>query len=446
MAAHSQNSKNDSLFDEACKVMPGGVNTSLRRIAGFPLVFTRASGATIVDADGNQYIDYHAAFGPIVLGHNFEPVTSRVMETMRSIDLLGVGVTELEIELARKICRHVPSAEKVLFSNSGSEATYSAIRLARAATGRKKIIKFQGCYHGWHDALLMNVISAPDRLGKPDPLSAGSLAETMAQTIVCQFNNLDDVEKAFAQNRGEIAAVILEPIAHNIGCVLPGPGFLQGLREITRRQDAVLVFDEVITGFRHGLGGYQKISGVTPDLTTLGKAMANGFPIAALCGKAALMDRFNTHPGGDVFFAGTFNAHPAACAAALATIEVLETQGVHEHIFRLGEKMRRGLADIVARHEVSATVAGFGSVFVLYFQQGPIESYTDLLRNDAHRFVSYRRKLNSRGIFELPMNLKRCHISFSHTDEHIERSLEAAEDAIKELRESAASHPVELTR
>ncbi len=412
--------------------MPGGVNTSLRNVEP-RLVFSRAAGAIITDADGKDYIDYHAAFGPIILGHNFEAVNRRVIEAMEKIDLVGTGTTTIEIELAEKICQHIPSAGKVLFCNSGSEATYDAVRLARAVTGRKKVIKFQGCYHGWHDYLAMNVITPAEKLGTLDPLSAGSLSEALAQTIVCQFNSLDDVEKAVRQNRGEIAALIVEPIPHNIGCVLPVAGFLEGLRELTTREGIIFVFDEVITGFRHNLGGYQKICGVTPDLTTLGKAMANGYPIAAICGQSELMDRFNTRAGGDVFFAGTYNAHPVGCAAALATIETMENQSVHEHVFRLGEKMRQGLREITERLKLKATVAGFGSVFLTYFQEGPIESYNDLLRNDQKLQVAYRRRLMDRGIFKLPLNLKRNHISFSHTDTHVENTLQAAEDVLRGL-------------
>ena len=387
----------------------------------------------IWDADGEEYIDYHAAFGPILLGHCYGMVDRKVAETISEIDLLGVGTTELEIEVGRKVCQLVPSAEKVLFCNSGSEATFSAIRLARAVTGKNKIIKFQGCYHGWHDAVALNLISVAEKLGKQDPLSAGSLEETLRQTVVCDFNRLETVEDAVKRHRGGMAALIVEPIPHNIGRVLPKPGFLEGLREITKREGIILIFDEVITGFRHALGGYQEICSVKPDLTTLGKAMANGYPMAALCGRSDLMDHFATHPGGDVLFAGTYNGHPLSCAAALATIRVLESAKVHAYIFSLGDKMRRELAAIAQRLGIRATVAGFGSVFLLYFMEGPIESYTDLLRNDAQRFVKYRRGLMKRGVFELPLNLKRNHISFSHTEEHINRSLNAAEDALKEI-------------
>ncbi len=413
-------------------IIPGGVNTSLRRMSP-PLVIVSAQGATITDADGNSYIDYHAAFGPIILGHNFEAVNRRVREVMQRVDLVGVGTTDLEIELARKICQHVPSAEAVLLCNSGSEATYHALRLARAVTGRKKVIKCQGCYHGWHDAVAMNVISSAEKVGQWDPLSRGSLTQVQAETLVCGFNSIEDVKKAVADYPGEIAAIIVEPIAHNIGCVLPKPGFLEYLRRASDSEGIVLIFDEVVTGFRHGLGGYQKICGVTPDLTTLGKAMANGFPMAALCGKHKLMERFNTSPGGDVFFAGTFNGYPVGCAAALATIEVLETGGVYKHIFELGERMRRGLSEITSRSGIPATVAGYGSTFITYFMEGPIESYVDLLRNDQELFTSYRQALMKRGVLKLPLNLKRNHISFSHTNADIDRTLEACEDVLNDL-------------
>jgi glutamate-1-semialdehyde 2,1-aminomutase len=420
----------ERIFEEACRVIPGGVNTSLRRFEP-RLAFSRAEGAVVTDVDGKQYIDYHAAFGPTILGHNYPVVNARVKQVLDRLDLMGAGTTDLEIELARRICAHVPSAEKVLFTNSGSEATYSAIRLARAATGRKRIIKFQGCYHGWHDSVLMNVISPAERLGCRDPHSAGSLTEVMENTLVCPFNSLDAVESSLNAHRDEVAAIILECIPHNIGCVMPHDGFLAGLRELTRAHGALLIFDEVITGFRHSLGGYQKIAGVTPDLTTLGKSMANGYPIAAVCGAAALMDLYNTNPGGTVFFAGTYNAHPLATAAALATVEVLEEPESYDRLFALGERMRAGLREIVSRLGIRATVAGFGSVFLTYFMETPPRDYADLLSNDGAKFVQYRRALVQRGFFKLPMNLKRACVSLSHTEEQIDRTLEACEHVLR---------------
>ena len=430
MVSHAQSAK---LVEEACRFIPGGVNTSLRKIEP-SLVFARAEGARIYDADGNEYIDFHGAFGPIILGHRFPAVNQKVVEAIGELDLFGVGITELEIRLAEKIVQHLPSAERALICNTGSEATHHAVRVSRAVTGRQKLIKFQGCFHGWHDYLLRNIVSPPDKIGKRDPASAGMLEEAIDNTIVCTFNDLDSVEQAVKENRGEIAAIILEPIPHNIGCVLPRPGFLEGLRKITQDHDIILIFDEVITGFRHNLGGYQRICGVTPDLTTMGKAIANGFPIAAIAGKEEIMNRFATKPGGDVFFSGTYNGHPVGTAAALATIEVLETQPVHDHIFRLGDKMRKGLQEIMERLGIKATVTGFGSVFLTLFMEGPINNYSDLIRNDAQMFISYRQRLLDRGIFKLPYNLKRNHISFSHTDADIEETLQACEDTLKELR------------
>ncbi len=351
---------------------------------------------------------------------------------------MGIGVTQVEIELAERLVAAVPSLEKVLLTCTGSEATFHALRLARTATGRRHVIKFQGCYHGWHDSVAMNVISPAERVGTKDPLSGGMLPEVVAATIVCPFNDADAVERALDEHDGDVAAIILEPIPHNIGAVLPQPGFLERLRELATKHGTVLVFDEVITGFRHGLGGYQAIAGVTPDLTTLGKAMANGWPVSALGGKAELMDLFSTTPGQPAFFAGTFNGHPATTAAALATIEKLQNEPVHEHVFRLGERARTGLTELYDRLGVPAVVSGFGSVFVTYFLDGPVVSYDDLLRNDVDLFVGYRREMMKDGIFELPLNLKRSHFSYAHTDEDVDRLLVATEAAVTRYLETRA--------
>jgi glutamate-1-semialdehyde 2,1-aminomutase len=414
----------------AQQVIPGGVSSANRRVEP-NLTFTRADGAYIHDADGKQYIDYHAAFGPIVLGHCHPEVNARVTEAIATIDLMGVGTGELEIRLAQKIVEHIPSAEKVLFCNSGSEATYSALRLARAATGRRKVVKFQGCYHGWHDAVLMNVITPEEKMGTHHLLSAGMTPEVVEDTLVRRFNDVEALTRTFVEQGDEIAAVILEPIPHNIGSVLPTADFLHALRDLTTRHDSLLVFDEVVTGFRHTLGGYQAVSGITPDLTTMAKAIANGFPLALLCGRADLMDRCG--PDGDVFFAGTFNAHPVGVAASLATIEILERPGSYDHLFRLGERMRQGMTDITRRLDIPATAAGFGSIFLTYFTDGPIESYDDLLRNNVDRFVAFRLGMIERGVYMLPVNLKRNHISLAHTDADIDRTLEAAEDVLRQI-------------
>jgi glutamate-1-semialdehyde 2,1-aminomutase len=259
------------------------------------------------------------------------------------------------------------------------------------------------------------------------------MQEVLDATIVLPFNDVDAVARAFETRPGQIAAMILEPIPHNIGAVLPNPGFLERMRELCTASGAVLIFDEVITGFRHGLGGYQAIAGVTPDLTTLGKAMANGYPISALGGRADLMDLFSSIPGRPAFFAGTFNGHPAMTAAALATVQKLESEPVHEHVFALGQRVRDGLTTLYRRLGVPVVVSGFGSVFVAYFLDGPVDSYEDLLRNDAELFVGYRRALLPHGVFELPLNLKRSHVSYAHVDADVDALLEATEHAVESV-------------
>jgi glutamate-1-semialdehyde 2,1-aminomutase len=422
-------STKSDLTARAAAVIPGGVNSGQRRVPGLEeLVIAATSGATFTDGDGNVYTDYHSAFGPPLLGHNDPDVDAAVAATARSVGLMGVGVSEVEVELAERICELVPSAERVLLTETGSEATFHALRVARAATGRRHVIKFQGCYHGWHDSVAMNVISLPENVGKKDPLSKGILPEVIDATIVCRFNDADDVERALSEH--DVAAIILEPIPHNIGAVLPRPGFLERLRELASRHGTALVFDEVITGFRHALGGYQSIAGVTPDLTTLGKAMGNGWPVSALAGKAELMEMFSTTPGRPAFFAGTFNGHPPTAAAALATVDKLQREPVHDHVFALGERTRQGLRELYARLGVPVWVSGFGSVFVTYFLEGEPSSYDDLLANDAELFTGYRRELMKHGIFELPLNLKRSHFSYAHTDDDVDRLLEATEVAV----------------
>jgi glutamate-1-semialdehyde 2,1-aminomutase len=419
-----------ALLDAASEVIPGGVNTCRRR-SDPRLCFRRGDGAYLEDLDGRRYIDYHAAYGAVFLGHSHPAVTDRVSHAMRETVLFGVGVTEAEVALARKLAEHVPSVEQVVVCNSGSEATYHAIRLARGVTGRQKLVKFQGCYNGFHDYVLRNVLSAPDRIGRRDPHSAGMLEGAVDATIVCRFNDLDDVRATLERHGEDVAAIIVEPFAHNSPGLLPHEGFLPGLRSLCDEFGALLIFDEVITGFRHHIGGVQAITGVLPDLTTMGKAIANGFPLAAIGGRRVHMERFNTRPEGDVHFGGTYNGNAIAVEAGLATIEQLEDGRVHEHVFRLGDRMRGGLTEIAARVGVPAIVGGYGSLFVLCFMDGPLESYEDVLRNDDELFGRYRRELVARGIFEMPESLGRSHIGASHTEADIDRSLEAAEDALR---------------
>ncbi len=422
----------NALAERAERFIPGGVNSGQRQVPGLEgLVFTRTSGGTVTDADGRTYLDFHAAFGPPLLGHCDPDVDRSVAEVGSRLDNPGLGVTDVEIELADKLCELVPSLERVLLTMTGSEATFHALRLARTVTGRRYVIKFQGCYHGWHDSVAMNVISRPERVGTKDVLSGGILPEVVDATLVLPFNDASAVEQVLEAHPDQVAAIILEPIPHNVGALLPQPGFLKRLRELATRHGAVLIFDEVITGFRHGLGGYQEIAGVTPDLTTLGKAMANGWPISAVGGRADLMDQFSTTPGRPAWFAGTFNGHPAMVAAALATIRKLQREPVHEYLFRLGDLARRGLTEVFDRLDVPAVVSGYGSVFVTYFLQEPPVSYDDLLANDADLFCAYRREQLQEGVLELPLNLKRSHFSYAHTEADVERLVTATERAVR---------------
>jgi glutamate-1-semialdehyde 2,1-aminomutase len=418
------------LLDRAATVIPGGINTAKRKIDP-PLCVGRASGGWFEDLDGRRYLDYHCAYSAILLGHAEPSVNRAVARALDGGTLYGVGVTGAEVRLAERIVAHVPSVEQVLLCNTGTEATYHAIRLARGVTGRQKIVKFQGCYDGYHDYVLRNVLSRPELVGKRDPGSKGMLEAAVDNTLVCRFNDLDDVRATFAANAGEIAALIVEPIAHNAPTILPQPGFLEGLRRSCDEHGAVLIFDEVITGFRHGLGGYQSVAGVRPDLTTLGKAMANGYAVAALGGRRELMQRFTTTAHGDVLFGGTYNANAVGVAAALATIEILEDPGVYAHLFALGERMRSGLAAVARDAGVAACVSGYGSVFVLLFMDGPLRSYEDCLRNDAALFLEYRRQLRDRGVFEMPENVGRSHVMWRHTEADVDRTLELAAEALR---------------
>lgn len=278
--------------------------------------------------------------------------------------------------------------------------------------------------------MLRNVLSPAELVGRRDPQSKGMLESAIDATLVCRFNDLADVERTLGANDGEVAAIIVEPIAHNSPGLLPHPGFLEGLRRLADAHGCVLIFDEVITGFRHHIGGFQAIAGVTPDLTTLGKAIANGFPLAAVGGRRELMEHYNTNPSGDVHFGGTYNGNAVAVEAGLATIEALEDGAIHEHVFALGDSMRAGLRAIGDRAGIPVVVGGYGSLFVLCFMDGELDSYDDVLRNDTQRFMRYRRELISRGVFEMPESLGRSHISAAHTQDDIDRTLEIAEESL----------------
>lgn len=420
----------EDLLAQARTYIPGGVNSATRSI-GSPSGFRTAKGSRLVDFDGREYVDYHAAFGAILLGHSDDRVNAAVQRSLGDLDLVGLGVTELEIEVARLTAELIPSVEMSISTMSGTEATMQAVRLSRAVTGRKYLLKFQGCFHGWHDAVARNVASSAERAYTRDPLSAGILDDALDSTLVAEFNDLDSVKALFEAYPEQIAAIILEPVPHNVGALLPDQAFLEGLRELATSEGSILIFDEVITGFRHAPGGYQELCGITPDLTSYGKAMGNGFPVAGMGGRADLMSRFSS-AGGDVVLAGTFNGNPVSMAAAIETMTLITDPhvGFHAHTARLGERMREGLREITGRLGIPATITGLGSVFICYFMEGQIKGYRDLLRNNDTAYATFHRRMTDAGFVMYPMTLKRNHISGAHSDDDIDRTLEAADTVL----------------
>ncbi len=426
-----------SLIERAKRVTPGGINSSSRTQLmqdrhGDPICFEKASGAELVDMDGNEYIDYLNAWGPVILGHCDEQVNTCVTEALTKRDLIGMSTSELEVIAAELITERIPSADKVQFGTTGSEVVAHAIRTARAVTGREKIIKFQGNYHGWYDPVAMNYLSKPEKIGERDLITTGLLSEAVEETIVLPYNDLAAVKDAFDEHTDEIAGVILEPVAHDMGCILPVDGFLEGLRNVTDYHGALLIFDEIITGFRHGMGGVQAREGVTPDLTTMAKAVANGYPVSFLCGKEEYMNQFIAGDrSGSVYFAGTYNAHTGGMAAVVETIRQLEDRDVHNRF----EQVRSQITDAIRDHLTDANVEGFvqeyGGVFATYFGESPMRNYRDLRQLDEERFIEYRWEMIERGVLMVPKFPRANLLNASLSDEQVQKTIEASGEAIQ---------------
>jgi glutamate-1-semialdehyde 2,1-aminomutase len=420
--------------------IPGGL-VSVNRATEPEITFVRGEGAYIWDADGNRYIDYHFAFAPHLLGHNDPYVTEAVIRVIREkTSLFGSGTTILEGELAELFCCHVPAAESVIFLNTGSEATFQSIRLARAVSGRDHIIVIQGSYNGWHDDVSCNVMTPLKALGpRRSPgeytyasLSAGVPLDHQKLVHVVNFNDLDSVR--YVCEKYSIAALITEPILHNIGVVKPQPDYLQGLRALADRYGFILIFDEVKTGFRHALGGYAQICGVKPDLATYGKALANGYPIAAIAGRKDLMNWF-VHPDTSkrVLLAGTYNGHPVPTAAAIATLQRLAVDNgrVYCHLARLGEKMQEGLENIFRDMNLKAVVASQDSAFCIYFMDHCPRDWHDLARHhDFAADLALRKELVKRGVYFFPSVAKQSSISAAHTEEDVNDTLRLVREAL----------------
>ena len=432
-----------AIWERHKETIPGGV-MSLNRAIDPMRVFVRAKGAYLWDQEGNQYIDYHAAFAPYLLGHGDEDVDRAVIDTINSgVSLFGAGTAPWEGEIAERLVACVPGLEQVQLANSGTEAIGHALRLARSATDRDDVLIMQGGFNGGADAVSFNLMDPASALeghqpGETYPLRAISagIPEVMRETVhVVEFNDLPAAEKVLATQR--IGAVILEPILQNIGIVKPQAGYLEGLRRLCDEHGTVLIFDEVKTGFRHGLSGYQGLCGVTPDLSVFGKAVANGYPMGVVGGKRDIMAYCNhPQPKKRVMIAGTYNAHPFTVAATAATLDKLMSREaeIYGELERLGQRMEDGLTALFERRNYPATVVRQGSAFVVYFMDHAPQSWHDIaMDNDAERDVAYRKALIERGVFHFPVTTKQGSISFAHTDEDIDRTLEITEEALNAL-------------
>ncbi len=429
----SRYSKSEALYRKARKITPGAVHSTQRTFEPFPLFFKMAHGSKIEDLDGNQYIDYHLGFGSVILGHNHPTIVKAVREQLDTGDIWGLGSNELEFQVAGKIVQHLPSAEMVRFCNSGSEATYHAVRLARAYTNRKKLLKFEGAYHGWHDYLNVG-LSSPLSKKDPTPQSEGTLPEASQHTLIASYNNLVETERIIEEHGKDLAAIFVEPFMHNCGVIMPDEGFLQGLRELTDKHGIVLVFDEVITGFRHGLGGAQEALGVTPDLTTLGKAFANGFPAAAVCGITEIMKQ--VQPLGGVDISGTYSGHPISMAAARASIRELEKGESYRWMNKWCSFLAKETQSIIDDMKIDAQVQSYGSIFTIYFTRRTIKNYRDLKKhNDEEAFHKFTNKMRDEGILITPIPRKRCHLSASHTSEDAKKTVKAMELSLRALKD-----------
>jgi glutamate-1-semialdehyde 2,1-aminomutase len=415
------------LFARARAVIPGGVNSPVRAfnaVGGQPLFIERGAGAHIWDADGHRFIDYVGSWGPLILGH----AHPRVVEAVTSAAQRGTSFgapTAAEVRLAELVIQAVPSIELVRFVNSGTEATMSALRLARAYTRRDKILKFAGGYHGHADMLLVAAGSGALTLGTPD--SPGVPAAATAHTLVAPYNDLEAVRGAFAAHPGEIAAVIVEPVAGNMGCVPPGPGFLAGLRALTSQHGALLIFDEVMTGFRVAYGGAQALYGITPDLTCLGKIVGGGLPAAAYGGRRDIMALIS--PSGPVYQAGTLSGNPLAMAAGTVQLELLREPGVYDQLERTTAALMDGLAAAARDAGVPTYATRVGSMFCTFFTGDPVVDEATAKRSDTGRFAVFFREMLARGIYLAPSQFEAGFVSLAHTDDVIAQTVAAARGA-----------------
>lgn len=423
--------RSQQLFARAQAVMPGGVSSPVRAyraVGGDPPVIAYGRGARIYDVDGNEYLDYVCAYGPLILGHAPPEVADAVAAAARRGTAYG-ATSELEIELAEMICAAVPSVQMVRFVNSGTEATMSALRLARAYTGRSKVVKFEGGYHGHADGLLVQAGSGQATLSLPD--SPGVPASYASETLVAPYNGLQAVRRLFEEQGDDIAAVIVEPVAGNMGVVPPAPGFLQGLRGLTEQYGALLVFDEVITGFRLRYGGAQDLFGVRPDVTCLGKIIGGGLPVGAYGGRREVMEM--VAPLGPVYQAGTLSGNPLAMAAGIATLRVLQQGAVYQRLEVASIYLEDGLRRAAEEAEVPVRINRAGSMLTVFFSGAPVADYASAKRADSKRYAAFFRQMLDRGVFLPPSQFEAMFLSLAHTDGDIEATIDAARIALRSI-------------
>ena len=423
--------RSDDLRARALEVIPGGVNSPVRAfgaVPGDPVSIARAAGAHVWDADDNEYIDYVCSWGPLILGHAPAAVVQAVRETAALGTSFG-ATTEREVEFAELLVGLLPSLEKVRLVNSGTEATMSALRLARGFTGRDKIVKVEGGYHGHADGLLVRAGSGGATLGIPDSL--GVPAGTAADTLTIPYNDTEALDQLLERVGDEVAAVIIEPVAGNMGVVPPAPGYLKHLREATRQAGSLLIFDEVITGLRVGLGGAQQLYGVLPDLTCLGKIIGGGLPVGAFGGSAAVMDRLA--PQGPVYQAGTLSGNPLAVAAGLAALNELVQTNPYEQIGALAERLVQGLKEGATERGIPLCCNRVGSMFTAFFAAGPVTDFVSAKKSDTKLFGRYHRQMLQRGVYLAPSQFEAGFTSTAHTEQDVDRTLQAARDSLKEL-------------
>ena len=425
-------SNSEKLFARAQQFIPGGVNSpvrSFRAVQGTPPFIHRGQGSRIWDVDGNEYIDYVCSWGPLALGHAHPAVVEALQAAAQNGTSFGAP-TELEVELAQLICEAFPSVDTVRLVSSGTEACMSAIRLARAHTGRSKIIKFSGNYHGHADGLLVRAGSGAMTHGVPT--SAGVPDSYAQETLIADYNDLSSVEAWFEQYPQDIAGIIVEPVAGNMGVVPPAEGFLEGLRSLTSANGAALIFDEVITGFRLAYGGAQTLFNITPDITCLGKIIGGGLPVGAYGGRREIMEQ--VAPLGPMYQAGTLSGNPLAVTAGITTLKELQNPGVYRHMDSLAQRLTEGISQVFAQHEVPSHINRVNSMFTGFFTAGPVDTLAQVEQADTAKYGAYFHALLERGVYIAPSQFEAGFVSLAHTQEDIDHTIQVADAALGELR------------